>query len=153
MTVSTESQITSRETSDARIPSWPIEMPSLTVIVPNSRGKPPASRTPTLACSASLRRVMLHGVTSFHDEAIATCGLPQSASPIPTARSIARDGAFCMPSVTSRDRGLMSTGVSIAFSLLLVPSLMAFTVVVARRREPGALPTPTKPACSVAMAE
>ncbi len=30
ITVSTESAMTSRETSDARIPSWPIEMPSLT---------------------------------------------------------------------------------------------------------------------------
>ena len=118
------------------MPSWPIEMPSLTVIVPNSRGKPPASRTPTLACSASLRSVMLHGVTSFHDEAIATCGLSQSASPIPTARNIARDGAFCMPSVTSRDRGLTSTGVSIGLSLLF--ELMARRVVLPRRSQPGA---------------
>jgi len=38
MTVSTESQITSRLTSEARMPSWPIEMPSETVIVPNSSG-------------------------------------------------------------------------------------------------------------------
>ena len=104
------------------MPSWPIEMPSLTVIVPNSSGKPPASRTPTFACSASLRRVMLHGVTSFHDDAIATWGLSQSPSPIPTARSIARDGAFCMPSVTSRERGLTSTGVSIVGSLVLMPA-------------------------------
>ena len=95
------------------MPSWPIEMPSLTVIVPNSSATAPASRTPALACSASLRSVMLHGVTSFHDDAIATWGLAQSASVRPTARSIERDGAFCMPSVTSRDRGLMSTLVSI----------------------------------------
>ena len=41
-TVSTESAMTSRETSEARMPSWPIEMPSETEIVPNSIGKPPA---------------------------------------------------------------------------------------------------------------
>ena len=111
MTVSTESVMTSRDTSDARMPSWPIEMPSDTVIVPNSMPKPPAALTPALACSASLRSVMLQGVTSFHDDAMATCGFSQSSSPIPIARSIERDGAFCIPSVTSRERGLMSTGV------------------------------------------
>ena len=54
---------------------------------------------------------MLQGVTSFHDEAMATCGFCQSSSPIPIARSIEREGAFCIPSVTSRERGLMSTGI------------------------------------------
>jgi hypothetical protein len=34
--------MTSRDTSEARIPSWPIEMPSDTEMVPNSIGKPPA---------------------------------------------------------------------------------------------------------------
>ena len=38
MTVSIESQMTSRLTSEARIPSWPIEMPSETAIVTNSIG-------------------------------------------------------------------------------------------------------------------
>ena len=83
--------ITSRLTSEARIPSWPIEMPSDTVIVPNSIGNPPASRTPRLTCSASVRSVMLHGVISFHELAMPICGLAQSSSVIPTARSIARD--------------------------------------------------------------
>src|SRR3954453_9569776 len=90
-------------------------MPSLTVIVPNSIGKPPAARTPSLVCSASLRSVMLQGVTSFHAEAIAICGLTQSSSVIPTARSIARAGALVIPSVTSRLRGLTSTGVPDSF--------------------------------------
>jgi hypothetical protein len=36
---------------------------------------------------------MLHGVTSFHDEATPICGLVKSASVIPTARSMARAGA------------------------------------------------------------
>jgi hypothetical protein len=38
MTVSTESAMTSRDTSEARMPSWPIEMPSLTAMVVNSIG-------------------------------------------------------------------------------------------------------------------
>jgi hypothetical protein len=111
MTHSTESVMTSRLTSDARMPSWPMLMPSLTVMVPNSIGNPPAERTPSLANSASLRSVMLHGVTSFHALAMAICGFTQSASVMPTARSMARAGALVMPSVTSRLRGLMSTGV------------------------------------------
>ncbi len=144
ITVSTESQITSRETSDARIPSWPIEMPSLTVIVPNSRGNPPPSRTPTLTCSASLRSVMLHGVTSFHDEAMAICGLSQSSSVMPTARSIARDGALVIPSVTSRERGFTSTGVSV------LASLMTARVPPDVNSEPGAVHTCAGPVVSTA---
>ena len=69
ITVSTESAMTSRLTSDARIPSWPIEMPSDTAMVANSIGKPPASRTPTLERLASRSSGRLHGVTSFHDDA------------------------------------------------------------------------------------
>ena len=109
-TVSTESQLTSRLTSEPRIPSWPIEMPSDTVIVPNSRATPPASRMPALTSSASARSVMLHGVISFQELAMPTCGFTQSSSVSPTARSIARAAAFGLPSVTSRERGLMSTG-------------------------------------------
>ena len=43
-TVSIESAITSRETRLYFMPSVPIEMPSLTVIVPNTCGIVPASR-------------------------------------------------------------------------------------------------------------
>ena len=93
ITVSTESAMISRLTSDARMPSWPIEMPSDTAMVVNSIGNPPASRTPTLDRLASRSSGMLHGVTSFHDDATATCGLPQSSSVIPIARSMARAGA------------------------------------------------------------
>ena len=112
ITASTESAMISRLTSDARMPSWPIEMPSDTAMVMNSIGKPPASRTPTLERLASRSSGMLQGVTSFHDDATATCGLSQSSSVMPIARSIARAGARLGPSVTSRLRGLMSTGVS-----------------------------------------
>ena len=67
----------SRDTSEPRMPSWPIEMPSETAIVTNSNGKPPASRTPTFARLARRSSGMLHGVTSFHDDATPTCALPE----------------------------------------------------------------------------
>ena len=91
--VSTESAITSRLTSEARMPSWPMEMPSLTAMVVNWMGKPPAERTPSLARRARRSRGRLQGVTSFHDEATPTWGLSQSSSVIPMARSMARAGA------------------------------------------------------------
>ena len=100
MTVSTESAMISRLTSEARMPSCPIEMPSETAMVTNSRGNPPASRTPSLARLAKRSSGRLHGVTSFHDEATPICGLSQSSSVIPTARSMARAGARVGPSVT-----------------------------------------------------
>ena len=101
ITHSTESAMISRDTSEARMPSWPIEMPSLTAIVTNSIGKPPASRMPAFARFANRSSGMLQGVTSFQLDATPTCALPQSASVMPTARSIARAGARSMPSVTS----------------------------------------------------
>src|SRR5437868_13180292 len=57
---------------------------------------------------ASASSGMLHGVTSFHDDATPTWGLSQSSSVMPIARSMARAPAFWNPSVTSRDRGFMS---------------------------------------------
>ena len=68
ITVSTLSAITSRETSEKCMPSWPIEMPSDTEMVPNSIGKPPAACTPSLTALASRSSDRLHGVISFHDE-------------------------------------------------------------------------------------
>ena len=82
------------------MPSWPIEMPSDTEIVPNSSGNPSAARTPTLACLASRSSDRLHGVISFQDEATPICGLRQSSSPMPTARSMPRAPARSIPSVT-----------------------------------------------------
>ncbi len=107
--ISTESAMTSRLTSDARMPSWPMEMPSDTAMVMNSNGKPPESRTPDLARWARRARGRLHGVTSFHDDATPICGLSQSSSVMPTARSMARAGARVGPSVTSKLRGLQPT--------------------------------------------
>ena len=85
--------MTSRDTSEARMPSWPMEMPSLTATVVNSIGKAPAARTPSLDRLASRSSGMLHGVTSFHDEHTPTWALPQSSSVMPIARSIARAGS------------------------------------------------------------
>ena len=50
----------------------------------------------------------LQGVISFHEEATPICGLTQSPSSMPTARSMPRAAAFSSPSVTSRERGLIS---------------------------------------------
>ncbi len=101
MTVSMESAMTSLDTSEARMPSWPMEIPSDTAMVTNSTGNPPPSSTPSLERLASRSSGMLHGVTSFHDEATPTWGLFQSSSVMPMARSIARAGARVGPSVTS----------------------------------------------------
>ena len=91
------------------MPSVPMEMPSDTAMVVNSSGNPPAARTPSLAALASRARGRLQGVTSFQDEAMPTWDRPQSPSPIPTARSMARAGARSIPSVTSLLRGLCSS--------------------------------------------
>ena len=69
-------------------------MPSLTVMVPNSSGTPPAARTPSLAAAVRRRSDTLQGVISFHDEATPTWGFSQSSSVRPTARNMARDAAF-----------------------------------------------------------
>ena len=107
ITVSTESAITSRETSEKCIPSWPIEIPSETEMVPNCIGKPPASSTPFFDALARRSSERLHGVISFHEDAMPICGFTQSSSPIPTARSIPRAGARSNPSVTSPERGFI----------------------------------------------
>src|SRR5215212_4320855 len=90
------------------MPSCPIEIPSDTEMVQNSRGYPPAAWTPSLTSFASRSRERLQGVISFQLEATPICGLAKSSSPIPTARSIPREAVASRPSVTTRDRGLMS---------------------------------------------
>ncbi len=121
ITVSTESAMTSRETSEKCIPSWPMEMPSETEMVPNSNGYPPAENTPSLTAPASRSSDRLHGVISFHELATPICGLAKSSSPMPTARSIPRAAAFSRPSVTSRLRGFRS-GV-VAVGTVMAPSV------------------------------
>src|SRR5699024_9534591 len=74
--------------------------PSETVIVLNVIGAPPASLAPLLALSAKSLICILQGVTSLHVLAIPTIGFLKSSSVKPTARSIARFGAFLVPSNT-----------------------------------------------------
>ena len=92
ITVSTESAMTSRETREKCMPSWPMEMPSETEMVPNCMGKPPPAWTPSLAPWASRFRDRLQGVISFHELATPICGLAKSSSPMPTARNMPRAG-------------------------------------------------------------
>ena len=47
------------------MPSWPIAIPSVTVIVVNSLGVPFASQTPCFADCACLERDILQGAASF----------------------------------------------------------------------------------------
>src|SRR4051812_11899350 len=94
-----ESAMTSRETREYFIPSVPIEIPSLTVVVPKSCGIAPASRIEASALRARTSSPALHGVIVLYAFAIPIIGLPKSPSPKPTARSMARFGARCTPSV------------------------------------------------------
>src|SRR3954453_21927326 len=74
MVNSTESAIHSREGSEERMPSWPIAMPSVTVMVQNSRGVPPADTTPFLTAWACRISEMLQGAASFQQDATPTNG-------------------------------------------------------------------------------
>ncbi len=85
-TNSIESAITSRLTSDAFIPSVPMDSPSLMATVLNSIGVPPAARTPSFTFSARCRRCELHGIASIQVFAIPTMGFAKSSSVNPTAR-------------------------------------------------------------------
>jgi hypothetical protein len=60
--VSIESAITSLETREYFIPSVPIEIPSLTVMVPKSWGIAPPARTAASARRARTSRPALQGV-------------------------------------------------------------------------------------------
>ncbi len=61
-TVSMESAITSRDTSEYFMPSVPMEMPSLTVMVPKICGMVSASRSDSMARSARSFSPALQGV-------------------------------------------------------------------------------------------
>ncbi len=55
----------SRDGSDERMPSWPMAMPSVTVMVQNSRGVPPPAATPFFTTCAWRISEMLQGAASF----------------------------------------------------------------------------------------
>ena len=100
-TSSIESAITSRETSEARMPDVPIETPSETAIVLNSIGVPPASRTPRFTCTARSRWLRLHGIVSIQVVPTPTIGFARSSSVKPVAFSIERAPARSGPSVSA----------------------------------------------------
>ena len=81
------------------MPSVPIDTPSLTAIVLNSMGVPPAARMPSLTDSASRRWLRLQGIVSIQVVATPTIGWARSSSVNPTALSIARAPARSGPSV------------------------------------------------------
>src|SRR5688500_18144412 len=96
-----ESAITSRLTSEARIPSVPIVTPSEIEIVLNSIGVHPAALIPAFACMASSRWLKLQGIVSIHSVATPMIGRARSSSVNPTALSIALAADFDAPSVSA----------------------------------------------------
>ncbi len=79
------SAIASRLASDERMPSCPMAMPSVTVMVVNSRGVPSASLTPSLTAWACRLSAMLQGAASFQQVATPTKGRWISSSVRPIA--------------------------------------------------------------------
>ncbi len=77
--------MTSRLTSEDFMPAWPMAMPSVTVIVVNSRGVPPAAFTPRFATCAWRASAMLQGAASFQVVATPTKGWAISSSVMPMA--------------------------------------------------------------------
>ena len=67
------------------MPWWPIAMPSVTVMVVNSRGVPPASVTPFFTDCAWRDSAMLQGAASFQQVATPTKGWSISSSVSPIA--------------------------------------------------------------------
>ncbi len=85
MVSSTLSAMTSRLTSEDFMPSWPMAMPSVTVMVQNSRGVAPAALTPAATAWAWRIRAVLHGAASFQQETTPTNGWAISRLPSPMA--------------------------------------------------------------------
>jgi hypothetical protein len=74
MVSSTESAMTSREGSEDFMPWCPMAMPSVTVMVQNSRGVPFAADTPCFTACAWRISAMLQGAASFQQVATPTKG-------------------------------------------------------------------------------
>ena len=74
MVSSTESAMTSRDTRDDFMPECPMAMPSVTVMVVNSRGVPPPLSTPSFTACAWRPSAMLQGAASFQQVATPTRG-------------------------------------------------------------------------------
>src|SRR5438132_6728224 len=125
-TSSIESAITSRLTSEAFMPSVPIETPSETAMVLNSIGVPPAARIPAFTFSASRRWLKLQGMVSIQLCPTPMMGFARSSRENPIARSMARAPARSSPSVNRalcRFSGEAPFGSGIGFTLLEAPIL------------------------------
>ena len=84
-TVSMESAMTSRETSEYFMPSVPMEMPSETVMVLKMIALPPAGSPRPRLARANWSMCMLHGVTMLQVEAMPICDFLKSSRAKPTA--------------------------------------------------------------------
>src|ERR1700737_2943585 len=121
-----ESGITSRLTSEAFIPSVPIETPSETAMVLNSMGVPPDARMPAFTFSARRRWLKLQGMVSIQLCPTPMMGLARSSRENPIARSMARAPARSSPSVNRalcRLSGDAPFGSGMDFTLLEAPIL------------------------------
>ena len=94
---SIESAITSRETSDARMPGVACDWLSETAIVLNSSATPPAASTASATFSASRRWLRLHGIVRVHVEAMPTIGPSSRSGSMPIARKCERAPARSAP--------------------------------------------------------
>ena len=103
VTSSMESAMTSREIRLAFMPWVPMVMPSWMVMVLNSIGVPPASRTPCLTASATWRRWKLQGPISVQVLAMPMIGLCRSSLLKPTLRKYERAAARDGPSVRTME--------------------------------------------------
>ena len=126
--------MTSRETSDPRIPSVPIEMASETVIVPKVNGVPSAANMPRFTSSTSASIPALQGVTSLWVDAMPTNGASMSLSLRPNAFIIERCGARIAPSVVSQLRHFPTARfvARIELSLLCGSLLLVIIVMLCR---------------------
>ena len=97
--VSTLSAISSRLGREYFMPMWPMAMPSHTPIAGTMTGVPPAMRTPALAASAILSRLMWPGMISLYAETTPMIGFFISSSVRPQARSSERLGMRSAPAV------------------------------------------------------
>ena len=144
-TVSMLSAMTSRDTRLHFIPSVPMLMPSLTVMVPNICGMPPAARIAASAASERSPSPALQGVMVLCPLATPTIGFAKSSSSKPTARSMARLGARWSPWVTTCERRFGARegglGVSVGASAMRDPPGRAWAARGPRRSAGGSTDT------------
>src|ERR1700694_2665358 len=127
VTSSIESAMTSRLTSEAFMPSVPIETPSETAMVLNYIGVAPAAGMPALTFSARRRWLKLQGIVSIQLCPTPISGFARSSRLKPIACNIQRAGARSSPPVSlalcrlSGDAPLGS-GMSASFEVPILPA-------------------------------